>query len=85
MPESKPQKRTSRLLAPVFLLALLVPWYLYNQEIVDQTQQFAQQTIDIFKYGFGIAIWMALAWFVIRVVDVFFWEGFSKLTKNGRN
>ena len=76
MPESKPQKRTSRLLAPVFLLVLLVPWYLYNQEIVDQTQQFAQQTIDIFKYGFGIAIWMALAWFVIRVVDVFFWEGF---------
>jgi len=62
-------------------LVLLIPWYLYNQEVVDQTQRFAQQTIDILKYGFGITIWMALAWFVIRVVDVFFWEGFlvSKL------
>ena len=46
---------------------------MYNQEIVlDQTQQFATQTIAVLKYGFGITIWLALAWFVIRLVDVFF-------------
>ena len=77
MTDAPKPRNASRLIAPIFLLVLLVPWYMYNQEIVlDQTQQFATQTIAVLKYGFGITIWLALAWFVIRLVDVFFWEGF---------
>ena len=76
MSEPKSARKSSRLLGPVFLLVLLIPWYWYNQEIADQTTEFAERTISLLKYGFGITIWLSVAWFLIRTLEVFFWEGF---------
>ena len=69
-------KKSSRLFGPVVLLLLLIPWYYYNQEIAEQTTEFAERTISLLKYGFGITIWLSVAWFLVRILEVFFWEGF---------
>ena len=76
MSETHPPRKRSRLIGPVLLLLLLIPWYWYNQEIADQTTEFAERTIALLKYGFGITIWLSVAWFLIRTLEVFFWEGF---------
>ena len=66
----------------VVLLCLAVPMAAFWDEHFQQ--EVVEQTIQILKYTLLVALWMACAWLVVRLIDVFFWESFIAKRLGGR-
>jgi small-conductance mechanosensitive channel/CRP-like cAMP-binding protein len=65
-----------RLIGPLATVALLIaPALLWEDFVGDVGGQVVQQTLVVLRYGVLIAVWLALAWLVVRLIDVVVWQG----------
>ena len=65
-----------KLLWPIAILTLLL---LPGWEIIDRWDQQATDALErVLKWGFGTGVGFALAWLVVRLVDVFVWTLLEK-------
>ncbi|MEE2961875.1 MAG: cyclic nucleotide-binding domain-containing protein [Myxococcota bacterium] len=64
-----------RLLWPLIVLAVFLTPTLYWDSILTEVgTEVITQTIQIIRYSFATLAWLSIAWLVIRLLDVFFWE-----------
>ncbi len=71
------EKTTSqRLFWPIAVLLVFVGPTLYWDSLIAQIGiDVITQTIKIFKYTVATLAWLSVAWLVVRLLDVLFWDG----------
>jgi len=66
----------SKLKGPLVLLVLLVvPALFWDDMLKELGSDVFAQTQKVAWYALSTALWLALAWLVVRLIDVLFWEG----------
>src|ERR1044072_1267552 len=66
-----------RLGVPIFfLLAFLLPALVWDTLILQVSSDLIRRSIQIGRYVIGTCLWLTLAWFVIRCIDVIVWPVF---------
>ena len=56
------------------LVCLVVPAMFWDDLISQIGVEVIDQTITVVRYALNISLWIAMAWLVIRLIDVLFWE-----------
>jgi small-conductance mechanosensitive channel/CRP-like cAMP-binding protein len=83
MPPTPPSTSLRTLKGPIGLLLLLaIPmgWFwddLFQKEAIAQTFQ-------VLKLTLLVALWISVAWLIVRLTDVFIWEGIVAKRLNGK-
>ncbi len=63
-----------RLGIPLFFLILfMLPAMFWDSFIYQVSSEFLQRAVWVSRYVIGICLWLAFAWFVIRIVDDIVW------------
>ena len=66
-----------RLGIPVFfLLVFLIPALIWDTLILQVSSELIRRSISIGWYVIGTCLWLTMAWFVIRCIDVVVWPVF---------
>lgn len=77
--------RISLLKWPVLVLALLaIPALMWEDLIVQFGGDVIQSSARVLRYILSSALWLALAWFIIRLIDVVIWQGVVAPRLGGR-
>jgi small-conductance mechanosensitive channel/CRP-like cAMP-binding protein len=63
-------------LPSILLIALLLPTLYWDTLILNLGVGVIAKSVFVLRYIIGISCWLVVAWFVIRVIDVFFWDSF---------
>ena len=65
----------AKLLCPTILaLISLSSFFLWEDYVLDVGSELVDSTIRVMGYIVASLAWLSLAWFVVRILDVFFWE-----------
>ena len=66
-----------RLGAPIFfLLVFLIPALFWDSLILQVSSELIRRSIQMGRYVIGTCLWLTLAWFVIRCLDLVIWPVF---------
>lgn len=77
--------RFSRLKWPIFVLAVVAtPTIWWDGLITELGTGVVDQTAAVLRKSVLTALWLALAWLVIRVIDVVIWQGVVARRLNGK-
>ena len=75
MGEENQKSIGAKLLWPTILaLISLSSFFLWEDYVLDVGSELVDSTIRVMGYIVASLAWLSLAWFVVRILDVFFWE-----------
>ena len=76
MGEENQKSIGSKLLWPTILalISLSSFFFLWEDYVLDVGSELVDSTIRVMGYIVASLAWLSLAWFVVRILDVFFWE-----------
>lgn len=70
------QSRIAQLKWPVLILAILIGPALFLDDLLQELGvKVVETAINVLKHILTIGLWLSLAWLLVRMIDVFVWQG----------